>query len=115
MKKPLAKIYRASSHKKATRNHPSRIVSERKASNFELLRDSIQTRGHVRIRTVLQIQCAAGNYAGARGNSLRFHAESVDAVQTFFRDVNEVIPQIAKAAGLVLLTAKPNKKEAVHA
>lgn len=115
MKPKLAKVHRIPARGKATHNHPARVVSERQATNFELLRDSVQARGHVRLRTVIQIQCADGGYAGARGNSLRFLAPSVKAAEMFFRDVAETLPQVAQAAGLVLLTAKPKKEEAVTA
>jgi hypothetical protein len=108
------KVYRASSRQKATRNHPARIVAERKASNFELMRDTIAARGHVRIRTAFQIECANGDYAGARGTSLRFLAETVDQAEAFFREVAEVLPEMARNRGLVMLTPKPKKKEAAH-
>jgi hypothetical protein len=115
MRSKLAKVHRVTQRNKATRNHPARVTSERKATNFELLRDSVLVRGHVKIRTAFQIGCADGNYAGARGNSLQFIARSAQAAETFFLNVAEVLPQIAEAAGLMLLTPKSKTKEKITA
>jgi len=115
MKPKVAKVYRVTARNKATRNHPARVTSERKATNFELMRDRLQQCGYIRLRTVVQIQLAGGSYAGARGYSLRFMAYSVKDAEEFLSDLQETASQIAETDGLKFLKAKEKKKEGVTA
>jgi hypothetical protein len=116
MSAKVEKVYRT--HTKPNRAgtgpskyHPGRTVASRKATNFEIMRDTLAAKGVIKIRFYLQLNTTKNNYLGANGKALIFAANSVEAAEKFIKDFRDAVPQIAQKSGVVLLKTKSTTKE----
>jgi hypothetical protein len=108
MSKRFPKIYKEAPLKPGPHGHrvplihiePGRRVSEiRKATNEEILRDTIAKRGYVKLNVSLCIQYGDG-YAGYQGASTTIIVPTLELAEEFPERLREAIKKLAAVMGL---------------
>jgi|ERR1700688_1027007 len=77
-----------------------RAIQSRKASNFEVMRDSFQKFGDVRIRLSLTMRSEDGVYLGFNNTSIIVVAPTIEAAQAFPEKLRDAVAKLIEELGM---------------